>query len=101
MVDSGQIRVGMKEDAVYLAWGSPDQITKSENASSLITTWIYMGTWLEESRYWTYREVSRENGTFLERYLDRDYFPRDYVSAELNFEDGTLKNWRTLPRPGY
>jgi len=99
LVDKGQIKVGMSEDAVYIAWGQPAQILTSEDQKGRVTTWLYQGTVLEENRYWTYREVSHDGRTYLERYLDRDYNPRDYVSSEITFQNGVVLKWRTLPKP--
>jgi len=99
LVDKGQIKVGMTEDAVYIAWGKPTQIVTSEDQSGRATTWLYHGTMLEENRYWSYREVSRDGRVYLERYLDRDYNSRDYISSEIVFQNGVVVRWRTLPRP--
>ena len=30
-----------------------------------------------------------------------DYQRETYISAEVNFQDGTVREWRTLPRPTY
>jgi len=99
LVDQGQIRVGMGEDAVFIAWGPPSQITHAESASGRVTTWLYHSTYMQETRYWAYREVYRGNQQFLERYLERDYDPQDYVKAEIIFANGVVKEWRTMPRP--
>lgn len=99
LVDQGQIKVGMSEDAVYIAWGKPSQVLTSEDGNGRVTTWLYHGTWVEENRYWTYREVTRDGRTFLERYMDRDYNARDYVSSEITFQNGVVARWRTLPKP--
>jgi outer membrane protein assembly factor BamE (lipoprotein component of BamABCDE complex) len=99
LVDQGQIKVGMSEDAVYIAWGKPAQVVTSEDQSGRTTTWLYHGSVLEENRYWSYREVSRDGRVYLERYLDRDYNSRDYVSSEIVFQNGVVLRWRTLPRP--
>jgi hypothetical protein len=100
LVDKGQIKVGMGQDSVYIAWGKPAQVLQSESGGSGMTiTWLYHGSWMEETRYWNYREVPYQGGVFLERYLDRDYSPRDYLSAEIVFVDGKVARWRTLPRP--
>ena len=100
MVDKAQIKIGMNEDAVYIAWGQPSQILQSETAESGHTTiWIYHGTTMEETRFWTYREVARDGTTFLERYVDRDYFPREFINAEIFFQNGKVIRWQTLPRP--
>jgi len=99
LVDQGQIKVGMSEDAVYIAWGKAAQVVSSEDKNGRTTTWLYHGSWLEENRYWSYREVSRDGRVYLERYLDRDYNSRDYISAEIVFKNGVVASWRTLPRP--
>lgn len=103
LVDEGQIKMGMSSDAVYIAWGPPSEVLQSESApQGRITTWRYYGSWMQESRYWAYRETSRGgNDLYLERYLVSDYQPRDYVRAEINFQDGRVLSWRTLPRPAY
>ena len=99
LVDKGQIKVGMSQDAVYIAWGPPSDVLQSETAEGALTTWHFHSAWMQETRFWTYREVTKENTTFLERYLERDYNPRDYMKAEITFADGEVKQWRTLPRP--
>ena len=99
LVDQGQVRVGMSEDAVYIAWGAPSQVLRSENQSGSISTWLYHGSWMQETRYWAYREVYRDNVINLERYLEHDYNPRDYVQAEITFANGKVQAWRTLPQP--
>jgi hypothetical protein len=99
LVDTGQIKVGMPEDAVYISWGPPDQVTENEDASGHTRIWIYMGQWMEESRYWNHREIRRDNTVYMERFVDRDYNPRSYVSAELCFQNSKLISWRSLPRP--
>jgi hypothetical protein len=101
LIDQGQIKIGMPEEAVYIAWGEPAQILRSETGAGPLTTWLYHGHWMRETRYWSYREVQTRDGVFLERYLDRDYHPRSYISAEITFVDGVVKSWRTLPRPAY
>jgi hypothetical protein len=100
LVDQGQIRVGMTSDAVYIAWGPPSEVLQSEDASGHTVIWRYYGTWTQETRYWTYREVNRgKDDIYLERYLATDYNPRDYVRAEILIKDGKVSSWRTLPRP--
>ncbi|MCF7709334.1 MAG: YgdI/YgdR family lipoprotein [Verrucomicrobia bacterium] len=98
-VKNGQVHVGMGPDAVYMAWGPPSQVTSSGDATGVQTTWQYHGTWMKESRFWTYREVSEDGTRFLERYLERDYNPKDYVRAEIVFRDNRVVRWRTLPKP--
>lgn len=99
LVDSGEIKVGMNEDAVYIAWGKPAQVLQSEDASGHVTTWLYQGTTTDEYVRWRYQELAGPRGPIFTRRLDTDYNVRDYVSAELVFQDGRLKSWRTLPKP--
>lgn len=99
LVDNGQIKVGMSQDAVYLAWGRPADVLQNETQQGKSTIWLYTGTVMQESRFWTYREISRDGTTFLERFPEREYYPQDYVRAEIVFVDGKVSSWRTLPRP--
>jgi hypothetical protein len=100
LVDQGQIRVGMSTDTVYLAWGKPAQILKQGDASGEQTLWLYEGTTTDEYMWWNYREVVRADGTlYLDRFMDRNFNIRTYISAELIFENDALVRWRMLPRP--
>ena len=102
MVDQGQIKVGMPMDAVYIAWGKPSQQFTQETATGQTTTWIYHDTHLEPYHYWTQRGYYHGNRYHSEPYLANDYYVQSYVSAEVVFEQGVVKEWRTLPYPvGY
>lgn len=92
LVDGGQIRKGMTEDAVYIAWGRPAQILQQEDPQGAATIWLYEGGWMQETRYWSGRRSPR---------LEHDYFPRTYVRAEVVFVNGVVHSWRTLPQPVY
>lgn len=96
-VDQGEIKVGMPQDAVYIAWGAPSEILKSENERGATMRWLYYGSYMQENRYWT---GSRGRGFPSER-LEHDYIPRDYVSAEIIFSNGAVKSWSMKPRPTY
>lgn len=100
LVDEGQIKVGMNEDAVFIAWGKPAQVLQSEDSSGRMTTWLYHGTTTDEFVGWRYVEVPGPRGSYLTRRMDRDVSVREYVSAELIFREGALQSWRTLARPG-
>ena len=102
LVDKGQIQTGMSQDVVYIAWGPPSQILQNQAGNSGVQeVWLYEGTTMEETRYWTFRQVPYRGHVYIERYLDRDYDPRGYVSAEIVFVGGKVESWRTLPRPTY
>ena len=44
LVREGRIRNGMSQDAVYLAWGGPDQKATGNVRGRPAETWIYLGT---------------------------------------------------------
>lgn len=100
LVDQGQIRVGMSQDAVFIAWGKSAQVLRSGDASGEVTTWLYEGTTTDNYLTWNFREVTRRDGTtYLDRFMDRDFNIRTYISAELTFRGGMLASWKMLPRP--
>lgn len=100
-VDAGRVRVGMSADAVYMSWGRPAQVLERETDQGHVTTWLYEGGWMQEQRYWAYRSVGTGKHGHAERYIERDYYPRAYIRAEITFVDGAVQQWRTLPRPTY
>jgi hypothetical protein len=101
LVEQGKIKAGMSEDAVYIAWGKPNQVLHSGDAGGESTTWLYHGTTTDEYVYWNSSTGPGRHGhTFDQRYIDRVYDFRDYVRAELIFRNGKLENWRMLPKPG-
>jgi hypothetical protein len=42
LVTNGQITPGMSQDAVYLAWGSPDERVQGVMRDKMTETWIYV-----------------------------------------------------------
>ena len=44
LVSRGEIREGMSRDAVYLAWGAPNQRGPGRHRGSSTETWIYFDT---------------------------------------------------------
>jgi len=98
LVDKGEIKVGMSQDAVYIAWGPPAEILKSESEHGATTKWLYYGSYLQEQRYWTGSHSGYGRGFPSER-LTFDYIPRDYVSAEIVFSNDVVKSWAMRPRP--
>ncbi len=100
-VDQGKIKVGMSMDAVYIAWGKPSQILTGESSTGSTITWLYQGTYLEEHSSWVSRPYYSRYHAYPETYLEHDYCPRGYVRAEIAFENGVVKEWRSLPQPAY
>ncbi len=89
LVDQGQIKVGMTTDAVYIAWGPPGRVQQGENESGRTTTWVYYGSYMQEVRYWGYRN------------LHYAYYPTTYVRAQAVFVNDLVKSWQTFGAPPY
>jgi hypothetical protein len=108
LVDAGQIKVGMPKDAVYIAWGKPDQLIQSESDQGRTETWLYHGSVLRPYNYWNYGYAIWSWGPhggyypyYSFPYIDVDWYPQYYVSGEVQFENDRVKHWRSLPRPAY
>jgi len=100
LVDRGQVQVGMPEDGVYIAWGTPAQSLRRGDASGEETLWLYSGSTTDQYISWNYVEVPGRNGrVYLDRVMSTDYTFRDYVSARLIFRDGKVTSWEMLPKP--
>ncbi len=99
LVDRGEIKVGMSEDAVYIAWGAPSQVTRGENKDGETTTWIYRGTSLQDRSFWNSRVVYGRNRAYVEHYLDHEYYPQNYVRGQVTFSKGTVLDWQMFPHP--
>jgi hypothetical protein len=100
-VDAGQIKVGMSMDAVYIAWGKPNQVLMSETSAGPIVTWIYTGSYLQGYTLWSYPgHFGPYHRYYYGPILDTDYAVINYVNAEVVFDGGIVKSWRQLPRPG-
>ena len=103
LVDKGQIKVGMPKDAVYIAWGKPDQIIQGESDQGKNDTWLYYSSTLHPYQYWNYGYwgPSRHGYLYSTPYLDTDWYPVYYVAREVQFENDRVKSWRSLPHPPY
>lgn len=87
-VDHGHIEVGLSMDAVYIAWGPPDQATEGESEAGKTMTWTYYGFYTQQMTTWAW---------------GRPYFnsyPVNYIRAQVVFTNGIVKHWQTFPPPG-
>lgn len=98
-VDTGQLKIGMTTDAVYIAWGKPSQILVGQSTAGTTETWIYAGSYMEEHRYWSYRRGYYGRRFYGGPTLEYEYAPRAYTRAEVVFENGVVKSWRTTGTP--
>ncbi len=102
LVDHGEIKWGMSQDAVYIAWGSPSEVLKGESGANSTTTWLYAWTAAQERRYWNFHHHDPADVSNAYRQLptqDSEYVPVRYTHAEIVFENGVVKNWRQITPP--
>jgi hypothetical protein len=105
-VDAGRIKIGVNKDAVYIAWGKPTQIIAGETPQGATETWLYQDTYLQSYSYWGYSPLyhpgySRYHGYYPGPQLVHDFQPVPFIRGEVTFENGLVKQWRTLPSPGF
>jgi hypothetical protein len=96
LVDQGRIQQGMNPDAVYIAWGRPGEVLEEKTRQTRRTIWVYYGSRLTQTRYWEYTPDRYGWGRYD---LQRHYYPRKYVAAEVIFEDNRVVDWRRFPKP--
>ncbi|MBR5887515.1 MAG: hypothetical protein IKZ07_04830 [Akkermansia sp.] len=100
LVQQGKICEGMKEDAVFLAWGKPDTpLTVGEMGGKKITRWIYRGyepiTVVNDSPYPYWGPYGWYG--YSAPYISTAYIPREVGYVE--FVNGRVKSWLSKPAP--
>ena len=79
----------MTPDAVYIAWGRPDQISEGENDAGHPITWTCYGAYLQGMETWGWRRMYFSS------------YPVNYIRARVVFVNGAVKQWQTYPAPGF
>ncbi len=100
LVREGKIRNGMSRDAVYLAWGGPDQTTTGTVHGRPAETWIYTSSTSSTypypygwgHRYYGFGYVGRHHHHHSHfRYgFDPFYDPFFYYRPTINYPDRTV-----------
>jgi hypothetical protein len=101
LVSEGRIRNGMSQNAVFLAWGSPDQKTTAVVQGRPAETWVYTaiasspypygwGPGYYGRGYYGFGYVSRHHHVFRPRvFYDPFYYPF-YSSQTITYPDRTV-----------
>jgi hypothetical protein len=100
-VDRGEIKLGMNPDAVYIAWGKPSQVLAGESVRGPVENWLYLSTYYEGYPSWSYASYygwGYGHHYYATPYWGYDYYPRNYVRAEVRFESNKVIEWRSTPR---
>ena len=89
LVSQGQIRPGMTMDAVWLAWGTPEQKIPGPMRDS--ETWVYV----------RYETPPSYGGPYYYGPFDWSYIPPKFVypSRGVTFSNGKVVFFRYLPSP--
>jgi hypothetical protein len=91
LVSQGQIRPGMTTDAVWLAWGTPDQKIPGNRRGEPTETWVYL----------RYETPPSYGGPYYYGPFDWTYIPPKFVypSKGVTFSNGRVVFFRYLPSP--
>jgi hypothetical protein len=91
LVSQGQIRPGMTTDAVWLAWGTPDQKLPGNVRGRPTETWVYI----------RYNTPPSYGGPYYYGPFDWSYIPPKfpYPSKGVTFSNGRVVFFRYLPSP--
>ena len=91
LVSQGQIRPGMTMDAVWLAWGTPDQKIPANVRDGGGETWVYL----------RYETPPSYGGPYYYGPFDWSYIPPKFVypSRGVTFSNGKVVFFRYLPSP--
>ena len=123
LVSRGQIRQGMSRDAVYIAWGAPNQRGPGRYRGSSTESWIYFNT--TAGNYYpppfaygyggfgyggfggSYLHRHRSGRLHRHIYYDPFYDPWfyrrtsvvSYPERVVSFQNGRVISWQYLPEP--
>jgi hypothetical protein len=91
LVSQGQIRAGMTMDAVWLAWGKPDQKIPNNMDGRATETWVYL----------RYETPPSYGGPYSYGPFDWTYIPPKFVnpSRGVTFANGRVVFFRYLTPP--
>ena len=90
LVEQGEIREGMDKQAVFLAWGRPDDIREGSRSGVPYETWIYTAT-----RAYTQTYLSMGYGYGPGSFY-HGYGGRYYRQPHLGFEPGVATSYRPI-----
>lgn len=91
LVSQGQIRPGMNTDAVWLAWGTPDQKIPASVRDRPAETWVYL----------RYETPPSYGGPYYYGPFDWSYIPPKFIYPikAVTFSNGRVAYFGYLPPP--
>lgn len=126
LVSRGRIREGLSRDAVYIAWGAPNQRAVGRNRGTAVETWIYLNTTAGDyypgygygggfgygSGFYGrgfghgyYGRGGRYGGFYYDPFYDPFFYNRvslvSYPDRTVSFQNGRVIAYQYLPWPRY
>ena len=122
LVQRGQIREGMSRDAVYIAWGAPNQRGPGRHRGSSTESWIYFSTAAGDyypppfaygygfgyggfggSYLHRHRSGRLHRHVYYDPFYDPWFYRRtsviSYPERVVSFQNGRVISWQYLPEP--
>lgn len=119
LVTRGEIREGMSRDAVYIAWGAPNQRGEGRNRGQSVETWVYFNTTSGDSFGYGYGYGLGFGGRFGYLHGGHGFYPHSrffydpfydpffwsnnriitYPDRTVSFQNGRVIAYQYLPAP--
>ncbi len=93
LVRQGLISEGMSMDAVYLAWGSPDQFAESLEKGVKDVSWLYIGYRTEVVPGYTWAPY---RGRYCDSYYGYPRYSPNYISVPYLYRKVTFRDGRVV-----
>ena len=99
MVAQGRIRIGMTQNAVYLAWGKPNAVSKGESSGGSTERWTYIGqtpVWSNQFNFGYGGGYGYRYGRYYDYGPTVTYIP--YAAGVVHFRNGRVSKWEETGR---
>jgi hypothetical protein len=98
LVDKGRVESGMDTNAVYIAWGAPDDARTFQLPDGSREVWTYLKDWAYSQSRWV------PYGTIYGRpryVIETTRVATKYASRNVVFINGRVVHWKENPPPVY
>lgn len=99
-VAAGTIAEGMTRNAVFIAWGSPDDIYRGSRKGVARESWIYQdSTTASIPGYTTQYRRGPRGEIVTDTVYEPIYVPQPYISKVAEFENDRVVSWENRVQP--
>lgn len=99
LVLGGNIREGFSRDAVFIAWGRPDEEIQGQEQGAFTERWIYLASQTDVIPDYMYVTRYDRGRRYVERVYDPIYIESRYPYRSVTFRDGRVVAWESFTRP--